>query len=55
MSFTQAEFNRLDEKKDGKLEVQEPAQRPTKAFHKECLMRGLLCLGITVHHRNRLW
>jgi Ca2+-binding EF-hand superfamily protein len=34
MSFLEAEFNRLDKKKEGKLDVKELTQQPIKAFHK---------------------
>jgi hypothetical protein len=34
MSFMEAEFNRLDKNKDGKLDVKELTQQPTKGFHK---------------------
>jgi EF hand len=34
MSFMEAEFNRLDKNKDGKLDVRELTQQPTKGFHK---------------------
>jgi hypothetical protein len=34
MSFMEAEFDRLDEKKEGKLDVKELTQQPIKAFHK---------------------
>jgi len=34
MSFMEAEFDRLDKKKEGKLDVKELTQQPTKAFHK---------------------
>jgi EF hand len=34
MSFMEAEFNRLDKNKDGKLDVKELTQQPTNAFHK---------------------
>jgi Ca2+-binding EF-hand superfamily protein len=34
MSFMEAEFNRLDKKKEGKLDVKELTQQPTKGFHK---------------------
>jgi hypothetical protein len=30
----EAEFNRLDKKKEGKLDVKELTQQPIKAFHK---------------------
>jgi hypothetical protein len=30
----EAEFDRLDKKKEGKLDVKELTQQPTKAFHK---------------------
>ena len=34
MSFMEAEFDRLDKKKEGKLEVKELTQQPTRGFHK---------------------
>jgi hypothetical protein len=34
MSFMEAEFDRLDKKKEGKLDVKELTQQPTKGFHK---------------------
>jgi hypothetical protein len=34
MSFMEAEFNRLDKKKEGKLEVKDLTQQPIKGFHK---------------------
>ena len=34
MSFMEAEFNRLDKNKDGKLDVKELTRQPTKGFHK---------------------
>jgi len=34
MSFMEAEFSRLDKKKEGKLDVKELTQQPIKAFHK---------------------
>ena len=34
MSFMEAEFDRLDKKKEGKLDVKELTQQPMKAFHK---------------------
>jgi hypothetical protein len=34
MSFMESEFNRLDEKKEGKLDVKELAQQPKNGFHK---------------------
>ena len=34
MSFMEAEFNRLDKKKDGKLDVKELTQQPVRGFHK---------------------
>jgi uncharacterized protein YneF (UPF0154 family) len=34
MSFMEAEFNRLDKKKERKLDVKELTRQPTKAFHK---------------------
>jgi Ca2+-binding EF-hand superfamily protein len=34
MSFMEAEFNRLDKKKEGKLDVKELTQQPTRGFHK---------------------
>ena len=34
MGFMEAEFNRLDRKKDGKLDVKELAQQPKNGFHK---------------------
>jgi hypothetical protein len=34
MSFMEAEFNRLDKNKDGKLDVKELTQQPMKGFHK---------------------
>jgi len=34
MSFMEAEFDRLDKKKEGKLDVKELTPQPTKAFHK---------------------
>jgi len=34
MSFMEAEFNRLDKNKDGKLDVKELSQQPTNGFHK---------------------
>jgi Ca2+-binding EF-hand superfamily protein len=34
MSFMQAEFDRLDKKKDGKLDVKELTQQPKNGFHK---------------------
>jgi len=34
MSFMGAEFDRLDQKKEGKLHVKELTQQPTKGFHK---------------------
>jgi Ca2+-binding EF-hand superfamily protein len=34
MSFMEAEFNRLDKKKEGKLDVKELTQQPIKGFHK---------------------
>jgi hypothetical protein len=34
MSFMEAEFNRLDKKKEGKLDVKELMQQPTRGFRK---------------------
>jgi hypothetical protein len=34
MSFMEAEFNRLDKKKEGKLDVKELTQQPSRGFHK---------------------
>jgi hypothetical protein len=34
MNFMETEFNSLDKKKEGKLDVKERTQQPTKAFHK---------------------
>jgi Ca2+-binding EF-hand superfamily protein len=34
MSFMEAEFNRLDKKKEGKLDVKELTQQPKNGFHK---------------------
>jgi Ca2+-binding EF-hand superfamily protein len=34
MSFMEAEFNRLDKKKEGKLDVKELTQQPTRGFRK---------------------
>jgi EF hand len=34
MSFMEAEFDRLDKKKEGKLDVKELTQQPTRGFHK---------------------
>jgi Ca2+-binding EF-hand superfamily protein len=34
MSFMQAEFDRLDKKKEGKLDVKELTQQPKNGFHK---------------------
>ena len=34
MSFMEDEFDRLDKKKEGKLEVKELTQQPTRGFHK---------------------
>src|SRR5580692_1370013 len=34
MSFMEAEFDKLDKKKEGKLNVKELTQQPMKAFHK---------------------
>jgi hypothetical protein len=34
MSFMEAEFNRLDRKKEGKLDVKELTQQPTRGFRK---------------------
>jgi EF hand len=34
MGFMEAEFDRLDKKKEGKLDVKELTQQPTRGFHK---------------------
>jgi hypothetical protein len=34
MSFMEAEFDRLDQKKEGKLDVKELTQQPKNGFHK---------------------
>ena len=34
MSFMEAEFDRLDKKKEGKLDVKELTQQPKNGFHK---------------------
>jgi Ca2+-binding EF-hand superfamily protein len=34
MSFMEAEFDRLDKKKEGKLDVKELTQTPIRGFHK---------------------
>jgi Ca2+-binding EF-hand superfamily protein len=34
MSFMEAEFDRLDKKKEGKLDVKELTQQPIRGFHK---------------------
>jgi Ca2+-binding EF-hand superfamily protein len=34
MSFMEAEFDRLDQKKDGKLDIKELTQQPKNGFHK---------------------
>jgi uncharacterized protein YneF (UPF0154 family) len=34
MSFMEAEFDRLDKKTEGKLDVKELTQQPTRGFHK---------------------
>jgi hypothetical protein len=34
MSFMEAEFDRLDQKKEGKLDVKERTQQPKNGFHK---------------------
>ena len=34
MNFMEAEFNRLDRKKEGKLDVKELTQQPTRGFRK---------------------
>jgi Ca2+-binding EF-hand superfamily protein len=34
MSFMEAEFDRMDKKKEGKLDVKELTQQPIKGFHK---------------------
>ena len=34
MSFMEAEFDSLDQKKEGKLDVREPTQQPKNGFRK---------------------